>query len=610
MRDVDGFAAISDYGFLSDCRSAALVARDGSIDWCCWPRFDSPSLFGALLDPERGGKFSIRPTGNFEVDRQYIEETNVLQTTFHTPTGVLRLTDWLHMGARQALCRLAECLTGTVEIDILCDPRPNYGASGPVSWVERLGWLVVDDALMYEGAGRRRDDHHRLVIDGLDEAHEVVLLCAGEERGISLGLDRPGPADLHLSLKRAVRFWQDWSRDLTLPATAPSVVSRSALTLKGLQYQPSGAIVAAATTSLPEKIGGQRNWDYRYSWLRDAAFTLGAFHAVGQHQEALSWFDWLKMIALQTGGADLQIMYGIGGEDNLTERELPHLRGYKDSKPVRVGNDAADQRQIDTYGEVVEAIWLQRVTHNKPLHRHRWRLVKSLADRAMQDWREPDDGIWEVRGGRQHFVYSKVMCWAALHRAIELAELDEMPDAPLGLWRQERNAIREQVLDRGFDPKINSFTQAYGSGNLDASNLLLAQVGFVSSDDPRFVATVRATQRELTRGGLVDRYQSASTNDGFADTEATFSICSLWLCLALASIGDRAGAREIFDRVAGCANDLGLLSEELTPAGEQLGNFPQAFTHIALIACAFTLAGDESEFTPTDAATALAGLPG
>ena len=578
VRDGRGYAPISDYAFLSDCRSAALVSSDGAVDWLCWPRFDSPAVFAAVLDSRQGGTWSIRPEAAFVTSRNYLPQTNVVETHFRTETGSVRVTDWLHIGARQALCRRIEGVSGHVAMRIDCDPRPDFNATGPVEWTPRLGWLVCD-----------LPDGDRLVADGLVGPHEIREVRAGEVHGFSLSLNRPGPSHFDHSLERTVGFWRDWCAGLTLPKSNPEIVERSALALKGLQYQPSGAIIAAATTSLPECIGGERNWDYRYSWLRDATLTLVALAHVGKDDEAQSWLDWLKTILLMSGVEDLQIMYGIGGEPDLDEQELTHLEGHKQSRPVRIGNGAAKQRQIDTYGELADAIFTLRTGFEDRLNPHRWRLLRALANRAMREWREPDEGIWEVRGEPQHFVYSKVMCWVALDRAIALAELDGFDAPELGRWREERDEIRAQVLEHGFDEETGAFTQAYGSRSLDASNLTLATAGFVAADDPRFVGTVRATQRDLMRGGLVDRYRVDATDDGFDDEEGTFVICSLWLCAALIQIGDHEAAQEMFDRVSFCANDLGLLAEELSPEGVQLGNYPQAFTHIALIVCAFAL---------------------
>jgi GH15 family glucan-1,4-alpha-glucosidase len=572
-------ASIGDYGFLSDCRSAALVSSNGSVDWLCWPRFDSPSLFAKILDSDKGGAFAISPAAPYSVERRYVPGTNVLQTTFRTATGVVRVNDWLNTGPRQALCRLVECLEGSVELTVVCDPRPRYGAAGNPGWKRRLGYLVCTVG-----------DEDRLILDGVSSSHETFTLAAGESRAISLGWNRPAPSDLFTALRRAILYWQRWAADLVLPdGLGPEItahVERSALTLKGLQYQPSGAFVAAATTSLPEMVGGDRNWDYRYSWLRDSAFTLYALRAVGKNDEAMSWFDWLDAIALAQGSRDLQIVYGIDGSPDIPEVELSHLAGHRESRPVRIGNGAAKQLQLDVYGTLADAVWLARRTAKSPLQRQRWELIKSVAQQAIAGWRVPDEGIWEIRGSAQHFVYSKVMCWVALDRAVKLARIDNRRDAPLETWIANRDAIKADVLAHGYDDELGSFTQAYGSGTLDAANLLMAQVGFIHPKDPRFVSTVRATQRGLSHNGLVYRYRSQVTDDGFEADEGTFTICTFWLCLALHQIGARKEALELFEQTLGHANDLGLLSEELSAGGEQLGNFPQAFTHIAIIACA------------------------
>lgn len=582
VRDSAGYAQIGDYGFLSDCRSAALVAKDGSVDWLCWPRFDSPAIFAAILDPERGGRFKITPTEPFEVERSYQPNTNVLHTTMITRGGRVKITDWLHTGARHALCRLVMGLEGDVEMQIDCDPRPEYGSvEGPVRWQERLGYLVHDI-----------DEEQKLVLDGLDQPRSTVMVSPGVVIPITLGLGRPGPSDPLSSLKRTVTFWEQWTDGLRLPKVAEEQVTRSALVLKGLQYQPTGAIIAAPTTSLPEQVGGSSNWDYRYSWLRDAAFTIYALGALGKEDEAESWFDWLKALTLQSGQDHLQILYGIMGHADAPESELGHLSGYRNSRPVRIGNGAAGQTQLDTYGELLDAMWLQQLRTGRLFGRHRARLAVSLAERAMSEWRNTDEGIWETRGEQRHFTYSKVMCWVALDRAIRIARSNPklLSDAPVAGWKAERDLIREEVLRRSYNEHVGAFTQSYDSDVLDASNLLLAQVGFISASDPRFVSTVRATQRGLDCGnGMIYRYPAERPDDGHAQDDGTFVIASFWLCLGLLQIGCAEEAQDLFDQVCSHANDLGLLAEEVSPAGEQLGNFPQAFSHIALIACAFAL---------------------
>jgi GH15 family glucan-1,4-alpha-glucosidase len=571
-------ARIEDYGFLSDCRSAALIDRDGSVDWLCWPRFDSPSLFGRILDAQRGGSFAITPTAPFSSARRYVPRTNVLQTTFHTNTGVARIHDWLDIGPRQALCRLVECLEGDVELSVACEPRPSYATLGPGRWTEHAGRLECP-------AGG--DD--RLILRGLHSPRETFTLSAGEARSISLGWNQSGPPDLFAALQHTIRFWQDWAGGLVIPdGIDPELcahVERSALTLKGLQYRPTGAFVAAPTTSLPETIGGDRNWDYRFCWLRDAAFTLYGLRATGKTDEAEAWLSWIDEIVAEQESPELQIAYAIDGSAEVPEAELPHLAGHRESRPVRVGNGAARQRQLDVPGTLADAIWLARLSSGTPLSARRWELVQTMAERTAAEWRLPDAGIWEIRGEPQHFVYSKVMCWVMLDRALRLARIDRRTGAPVDEWRAARDAIKADVLERGYDRARRSFTQAYGSGSLDAANLLLAQVGFIAPRDPRFVSTVRAIQQELGRGGQVHRYLPEVTDDGFTTDEGTFTICTFWLCLALQQIGAGEEALALFAATLERANDLGLLSEELCSGGAHLGNFPQAFSHTAILAC-------------------------
>jgi alpha,alpha-trehalase len=576
-RSSSGFLPIAAYAFLSDCRSSALVGSDGSIDWLCWPRFDSPALFSAVLDTNRGGSFRLAPFEPYAVTRRYVESTNVLQTTFRTAGGTVRVDDWLALGGSQALCRVATCLQGTVELDAQCDPRPEYGAGGPPAWTQSEGSLVAE-----VGSGT-------LVLRGLAQPQDRFRLAVGERRAIALGWNGAGPPDLLDSRREAIDAWQAWARDLVLPGVAREHALRSALVLKGLQFAPTGALVAAPTTSLPEEIGGGRNWDYRYSWVRDSSFAIHALRALGKLEEAESWFDYVTAAAQGPGAKQLQIMYGIGGEADLTESELPHLEGYERSAPVRIGNGAAAQRQLDSDGELCDAIWLHRRRTAVQLSPSRWALVRSIADRVASEWRGADRGMWEVRGEPRHFVHSKVWCWVALDRALKLARVDGRTDADTTRWRSERAAVKAEVLELGWDVRLGAFTQSYGSGSLDAANLLIAHVGFIGARDRRFVSTVRAVQRGLGRGPFVERYRVDETDDGFEDGEATFTICTLWLVLALIQIGAIDEAGTLFERVLACANDVGLLSEELTPAGDQLGNFPQAFTHTAIVACAFAL---------------------
>lgn len=582
------FPPIEDYAFLSDCRSAALVSLDGAIEWLCWPRFDSPSLFAALLDREQGGHWTLRPTGDYRVSRAYQPGTNVLETCFETETGSLRVHDFLHMGRRQALCRLVRGVQGEVEMTHVFAPRADYGRAELTFSKTASGWQVA------EHAGRR------LVLAGAHGGlQETFIIGAGQRRAFSLGLGAPGPSDIVHARMRAIEAWRDWSEQIVYEGPHRELVERSALVLKGLQYAPTGAIVAAPTTSLPERVGGKRNWDYRFAWLRDSAFTLFALDRLGLREEAHSWADWLDRISFEAEldgreADELQIMYAIDGGAEIPESELEHLSGYRGSRPVRIGNGAAGQLQLDVPGEVLDALWLLRRRSKLPLTEQRWRLVCRLADRAVAQWRSPDNGIWEMRGVPQHFVFSKVMCWVALDRALKLARIDDRTDAPVDLWRAERQAIRADVEAHGYDERRGAYTQAYGNGELDASSLLMARVGFLPASDPRFVATVKAIEAELTEDGLVHRYRAVHADDGLEGDEGAFSICTLWLVLALIEIGDVDEAETLFERFAQTGSDLGLFAEEVDPRGtpgdRQLGNYPQAFTHVALIVCAHALA--------------------
>lgn len=536
-----------------------------------------------ILD-ENGGHFSIHPSAPYRVERSYAPGTLVLVTRFETPTGVLELRDWMHLGGRRALCRLATCVQGFVELEVECRLAPDY-ARKPPRWRSEQG---------YWRAGKKRV----VFLDGMSDyltpedgiLRETITLQAGQQRGWSLGYRRPGPSEQQSSLRSTTEQWRDWSKDLALPREYSQAVETSALVLKGLQYQPTGALLAAATTSLPESIGGERNWDYRYSWIRDASFVVHALQAVGKPHEGQDFTDWIRNLAL-VGEGSLQIMYGPDGETNLREEILDHLSGYHDSHPVRIGNGAAGQRQLDVYGELLDCLWTQRQTSGVPINRHRAMLVSEVANRVRVESRLPDEGIWEVRSGQRHFTYSKVMCWVALDRAVKLSEQD--PDRfdtrLVADWAAARSTLRREILRRAFNHDLNSFTQSYGSADLDAANLLLAQLGFISPHDPRFVGTVNATIRYLTDDGLVRRYRLESVPDGIEGEESPFVICTFWLVSALHQIGRTDDAKRLFERVIALRNDVGIMSECITPDGVHLGNTPQAFSHISLIACAHQL---------------------
>ena len=574
---------ISDYAFLSDCRSAALVSLEGSVDWLCWPRFDSGSWLGRILD-RKAGHFSIRPKGPYRTSRRYLPGTLILVTRFETASGVVELQDWMHSGGRQALCRLATCLEGSVEVEVELRLRPDYSRKDP-----NLKWLSG-----YWMSGKKKP----VFADGLSDhiqpqqgtLRDSLTLEAGQQHGWSLGFRRPGPSEVQASLKSTAEQWLDWSEDLQLPEQYQKHTLISALVLKGLQYKPSGAIVAAATTSLPESIGGQRNWDYRFSWLRDASFAVYALRAVGKLDEGQEFTDWIRNLALASEGK-LQIMYGPDGEAELPEHELDHLEGYMQSSPVRIGNGAAGQRQLDVYGELLDCLWMQRNSSGVAMNRHRAMLVSSIADRVRVESRLTDEGIWEVRSGQRHFTYSKVMCWVALDRAVRLSQLDphNFSQQKVAVWAEARSALKREILRRGYNSQMQCFTQSYGSKDLDAANLLLAQLGFVSRQDPRFVGTVEATLAHLTEDGLVRRYKLDSVPDGLQGEEAPFVICSFWLVSALHQIGKTEQAKQMFEKLLSLTNDLGLMSECVTAQGLQLGNTPQAFSHMALISCAHQL---------------------
>jgi GH15 family glucan-1,4-alpha-glucosidase len=596
--------AISAHALLSDCHSAALVTAGGSVDWLCFPRFDSPSVFGRLLD-EAAGHWSIRPVGEHTSSRRYVDRTLVLETTFRTPTGAVTVTDALAMGAHNRghalgrgaphlLIRSVTGLDGEVELEFGYRPRPEYGLLRPLlSHVDggvtaRGGaeWLVLSSPVRLELAD--------------STATARLLLRAGETRRFALHRStleqRPARIwsqdELARRLAATVAAWRSWSA-LHQNYDGPwcELVRHSGRVLQGLTFQPSGAIVAAATTSLPEQVGGERNWDYRYSWVRDASFTMEALWVAACPDEASGFFAFMTTAAAAAAGPDspLQIMFGVGGEHDLTERTLPHLAGWRESRPVRTGNGAWNQQQLDVYGELLAAA--HRLTDQIGTMDDDLRdFLVSLADSAARRWREPDQGIWEVRGEPRHFVFSKVMCWVALDRAIKLADRLRAADRVAG-WKAAKDEIWQTVVRDGWNGSAGAFTKYFGSEALDASNLMMTIVGFLPADDPRMLATIEAIADRLTGAhGLVYRYHTEDGGDGLAGTEGTFLLCTFWLAQALAMAGEPERAREVFARAAGYANDVGLLAEEVDPAtGELLGNFPQAFSHIGLVNAAWAI---------------------
>ena len=610
---------IADHALISDRHSAGLVDREGSVDWLAFPRFDSPSVFGRLLDDD-AGHWSIRPSAPFEVTRRYLRGTMVLETTMRTGTGTLIIADALLVGAENTghrlgagaphvLARRVTCVSGEVAIDIEYRPRPEYGLIAPLL-------SAVDGGITSRGGAEW------LVLSSpvpLDVGPAVAVGSASIPAGRTLyfGMQRSTleetparvwtQAELGAGFDATVAAWRSWS-DLhqTYDGAWREEVLRGGLVLQALSFQPSGAIVAAATTSLPEGVGGERNWDYRYTWVRDASFTMQALWVAACPDEAGDFFQFMATAAPSLRPeTPLQIMFGVGGEHDLSERTLPHLRGWRGSRPVRVGNGAWSQQQIDVYGELLDAA-SHLSEHVKDLDTDTKRFLVACADSAAVRWREKGQGIWEIRGEPRDFLYSKVMCWVALDRAIGMAHTlgaaGKVDD-----WKGAAEEIWHTVFDQGWNEEAGAFTQSFGSTALDASNLMMPIVGFLPADHPRILATIEATAQRLTdERGLVYRYRTEEGVDGLAGEEGTFLLCTFWLAQALAMAGRVDRAREVFNTAAGYANDLGLLAEEIDPhTGELLGNFPQAFSHIGLVNAAWAIS--EAERTAGRGATGRTG---
>ncbi|WP_371672391.1 glycoside hydrolase family 15 protein [Streptomyces sp. NBC_00289] len=588
---------IEDYAVIGDEQTAALVGMDGSVDWLCLPRFDSAACFARLLGGDENGHWRIAPTGHEGAcaRRAYRPDTLVLDTEWETDEGSVRVTDLMpQRDVAPDLVRVVEGLSGRVTVRSTLRLRFDYGSIVP--------WM-------------RRSDGHRVAVAGPDSVwlrsepavptwgehfgtHSEFTVEAGEKVAFVLTWHpshepRPPLVDPYEALRVSVADWRAWSSRCRYDGPHRDIVVRSLITLKALTYAPTGGIVAAATTSLPEEVGGVRNWDYRYCWLRDSTLTLGALLAAGYHEEAEAWRNWLVRAAAGDP-ADLQIMYGLAGERRLPEYELPWLSGFAGSAPVRIGNAAVNQLQLDVYGEVMDSLALGRLA-GLSVEPHMWSLQCALMDFLVSAWQQPDEGLWEVRGERRHFVHSKVMVWVAADRAVRTREADPSLHGDLDGWRAMRDEVHREVCEKGYDPERNTFTQSYGSRELDASLLLIPRVGFLPPDDPRVLGTIDAIRDGLGHSGFVRRYSSERTDvDGLPGDEGTFLVCSFWLADALHMTGRTKEARELFERLAGLANDVGLLAEEYDPvAGRLLGNFPQAFSHIGLVNTALALFGDE-----------------
>jgi pentatricopeptide repeat protein len=596
------YQPIENYGIIGDLHSAALVGIDGSIDWLCLPRFDSPSVFAAILDDEKGGRFKITPVSDGVTRKQlYWPDTNVLITRFFTPDGVAEITDYMpiHVSmngrGRHQLIRRIKVVRGEMNFRMECSPAFNYARDGHKTEITEGGACFHSGQLSLGLATDvpLRSESNRVVAEfSLQEEQMAVFVLREIESGADCGLSLSERQEEELFMQ-TVEYWRRWLSKSTYTGRWREMVHRSALTLKLLTYEPTGAIVAAPTTSLPEGIGGERNWDYRYTWIRDAAFTIYGLLRIGFTEEAEAFMGWLEDRCYKPKPDGLlQLMYGIDGRADLTEEILDHLEGYRGSRPVRIGNGAYDQLQLDIYGELMDAVYLYN-KYGDPIWYELWTHLRGLIDWVCDNWQRKDEGIWEVRSGQQHSVYSKLMCWVALDRALRLADKRSFP-ADRERWLKVRDEIYEEIMEKGWSPERKAFVQSYGGDTLDASSLIMPLVFFVAPKGPRMLSTLDAINRPpkdngLVSNGLVFRYDVQKSADGLMGEEGTFNLCTFWLVEALTRAGRLEEARLIFEQMLSYANHLGLYAEEIGPSGETLGNFPQAFTHLTLISAAFNL---------------------
>ena len=601
------YQPIENYGLIGNMRTTALVGMNGSIDWFCFPHFDSPSVFAAILDDQTGGRFKIAPQDGAGTQKQYYwPDTNVLVTRFASPQGVVRIIDFMPVGLKETevgyhgLVRRVQSIRGSVPIRLECSPAFNYSQ-------ESHKTRLTPDGACFDSPGLslQLGSQISLTQQG-DGVIAEFTLQEGQEAAFSLRGMEPGTeCDISLShekaealFKQTVQYWRQWLSRCTYKGRWREMVQRSALTLKLLTFEPTGAIVAAPTCSLPEGVGGERNWDYRYTWIRDAAFTLYGLLRIGFTDEATKFMAWLEARCHELNpDGSLQIMYGIDGRHHLPETIIDRLEGYKGSRPVRVGNGAYDQLQLDIYGELMDSVYLYN-KYGTPISYDLWTHLRRLINWVCDNWERPDEGVWEVRGGQQHFIYSKLMCWVAIDRGLRLADKRSFP-ADRERWLKVRDTIYEEIMIKGWSESRQAFIQRYGNDTLDAANLMMPLVFFLSPTDPRMLKTLDATnmppeQGGLVANGLVYRYNITETADGLKGEEGTFNICTFWLVEAMTRAGkvDRGRldeARLMFEQMLGYANHLGLYAEETGHSGEALGNFPQAFTHLALISAAFNL---------------------
>jgi GH15 family glucan-1,4-alpha-glucosidase len=590
-----GYLPIEDHGVIGNLYTAALVGTDGTIDWLCLPAFDSPSVFCSILDEEKGGHFALQPVAYTHSNQLYLPDTNVLLTRYFSPAGLAETLDFMPIvtrpGERHRLVRNVRVIRGKMDFRVECLPAFDYarrdhsvsvGKSGAVFASGDLCLGLATDVLLEKGAEGAAGAHFTL-----GEGGRATFVLAHLRRGEGPGeiLSDVGFEEL---LRGTLEYWRRWLSNSTYQGRWREMVHRSTLVLKLMVYDPTGALVASPTMSLPERIGGERNWDYRYTWLRDAALALYALIYVGFEDEARHFMGWLRDRCHEDEDGLLQPLYGIDGRKDITETELTHLSGYMNSFPVRLGNGASKQRQHDLYGAVLDAAYLYN-KHGAPLDYDLWKNLRKILDWLSENWREPDEGIWEVRGGRRHFVSSKLLSWVALERAGRIARQRGLPSGD-GRWMAERDAIYEEIMKKGWNPEKNSFVQYYGSDALDASLLIMPLVKFVGPTDPRWLSTLDRIQQELAHDTLVKRYRPAyAAPDGLEGDEGSFSLCSFWLVECLTQAGRLDEARLALEKMFSYANHLGLYAEELGQSGEALGNFPQAFTHLALISAAVHL---------------------
>jgi GH15 family glucan-1,4-alpha-glucosidase len=603
------YLPIEDHGIIGDLHTVALVGKNGTIDWCCIPSFDAPSIFGALLDAEKGGFFRIAPleTPEMALKQYYLPETNILITRFFTLEGVGEITDFMPIEpakettTRHRIIRAVRVVRGSMTFELTCRPAFNYARDEHSVHLSERGvtFRSTDLSLgLFSSVPLEEDSHngvHATFTLQQDQRAYFLLESAGDQASEP---PRLSPEEYQQILLDTKTYWRTWLSQCRYQGRWREMVQRSALALKLLTYAPTGAIVAAPTTSLPESMGGERNWDYRYTWLRDSALTIHSLLLLGFHEEAEAFGGWLRARAAElTEDGSLQTMYTIHGGHDMTEITLDHLDGYRHSRPVRIGNGAYQQLQLDITGEFLDGIYVY--LSKRGIYYEGWHYILRLVNWLNKNWQTMDEGIWEVRGGRRAFVHSRVMCWVAFDRAVRMAQEQGLP-APLDEWRTTRDAIYQEIMEQGWSEEQQSFVQSYGSDAVDASALLISLTGFTAEADPRIVRTIERIQRELMHEPHVYRYRvDTAADDGLAGVEGTFSICSFWLVEALTRAGKLEEARQNLEQMLTYANHLGLYSEEVGPLGEAFGNFPQAFTHLALISACHALDQALGEASPT-----------